>query len=103
MDATAPAFSPVILKAGDTARARSTNRRPEGEPATSSTVGERVETGSSRGGTGHSCSPRIRSGARLVTKTTRAGHDSISSATSDDAPSKCSRLSSTKSSRFSPR
>ncbi len=101
MEATAAAFSEVRSKAGAAARARSAKRRPEGEPATSAAEGERVEAGSLSGPTGYSCSPRTRSGARLVARTESSGQDSIRSATSGAAPSRCSRLSSTSRNRFS--
>jgi hypothetical protein len=100
MAATAAAFCPSSPKAREAAKARSTKSLPEGEPRISSAVGERVEAGSVRGGTGYSCSPRTRSGARLVTNTTRSWHDTTSAATSGAASNTCSKLSSTRSKRL---
>jgi|GEM_PF-4244837 len=99
--ATAAALPSSSPKAGETARARSTKSRPEGEPRTSSTVGDRVEEGNARVPTRYSCSPLTRRGARLVASTTRPGQASSSPATSGAAFSRCSKLSSTRSSRFS--
>jgi hypothetical protein len=95
MAATAPALSAVREKVGEAAAARSTKRRPEGESATSSAEGERVEEGRPSGPTGYSCSPRTRKGARLVARTETRGQDSIRSTTSGATARTCSRLSST--------
>src|SRR3712207_5396419 len=92
--ATASAFDASSRKPGDDARARSTNRRPEGEARTSSFRGERVEAGSASGLTWYSRSPLTRSGARLVTSTVRFGQPSIVPSTSGAASTTCSKLSS---------
>ncbi len=55
--------------------------------------------GSVRGGTGYSCSPRTRSGARLVQSTVSSGYVSTKLATSEAAFSGCPK-SSTRSRRF---
>ena len=101
--ATAAAFSSVILKSGETARARSRKSRPEGARRTCSSVGLRVVGGSARGGTGNSRSPLRRRGARLVVSTVSPGQPSTSDASQGAASSRCSRLSSTRSRRRSRR
>jgi hypothetical protein len=70
---------------------------------TSSSLGERVEAGKASGGTGYTLSPLTRSGARLVAITTSPGQASIRAATSDAAPSRCSKLSRTTRKLLSPR
>src|SRR3712207_7118773 len=64
-------------KLGETARARSTKRRPEGEARTSSGVGARVEAGGGRGVTGDSCSPRTLTGDPKSTRL-HSSHANIS-------------------------
>jgi hypothetical protein len=91
MDAT---LSVVTAKPGDAACARSTNSRADGKSVRSAAVGG-VRAGRGSGGTGSSCSPRRRSGARLVLSTNSCGQDWIRSATWGAAPSRCSTLSST--------
>ena len=56
--------------------------------------------GSSRGGIGSSYSPEMWSGARLVTRTWMSGQWDRRSATSGDASTTCSKLSSTRSKRL---
>src|SRR5919107_5065028 len=80
--ATEGAFSESRAKEGEAARARSTKSRPEGVARTSSAEGLWVEEGNASGGTGDSCSPLTRKGARLVASTTPPGQGSIRGATS---------------------
>ena len=60
-------------------------------------VGRRPAGGSDSGGTGNSCSPEIRSGARLETMTVSFGADRSRSATIGAPATTCSKLSSTSS------
>ena len=73
------------------ARRRGERRRWRRAPRTSAS---RRGSAARSGGTGYSCSPRRRSGARLVASTASRGAAASSSATSGAAWSSCSKLSS---------
>jgi hypothetical protein len=93
----AVAFPSLRAKFGSMAVARSTNRASAANLDSSS--GERASAawGTSRGGTGNSCSPWIRSGPRLVTRARTLGAPAMSVPTDGLASSTCSKLSSTSS------
>ena len=93
MAAMAGAVRSVRANDGDTARARSSSIWPAPLPESDATSDV---AGSESGASGSSRSARRRSGARLVARTTTPGQASTSRATSGEAGSRCSRLSSTR-------
>ncbi len=96
ISATAAPFSAVSVNSGRTAIARSTNRRTASDAMRTSTS-VAPAGGSDSGGTVNSCSPEIRSGARLDTMTVRRGAPRRRSATIGAADTTCSKLSRTSS------
>ena len=91
--ATSSAVASSTWKSGRTAAARSASSRTEAYPAIwlPPSLGA---GGTASGGTGHSASPVIRSGSRLVTSTRTPGHPaSTSSASAAAAATTCSQLS----------
>ena len=94
ISATATAFSAVSVNPWRTAMARSRNSRTASAPAISSrSVVPAAGTGS--GGTANSCSPAIRSGARLDTIIRSFGAPRRISATTGAPATTCSKLSRT--------
>ena len=102
ISATAAALSAVSVNPWRTAMARSRNRRTASEPAIASrSVAAAGGTGS--GGTANSCSPAIRSGARLDTIIRSFGAPRRISATTGAPATTCSKLSRTMSAVRSPK
>ncbi len=96
ISATACPFAAVSMKSGRTAIARSTNSRTASASMRSATS-VTPAAGSESGGTGNSCSPEIRSGARLETITVSLGAERRRSATTGAPATTCSKLSRTSS------
>ena len=96
----AVAFAWVSSKEGEASRARSMKSLAAGDSATASTSGVWVGSGTSRGGTGYCLSPLTCKALDLVASTARLEHEPTSKATSVAASSRCSKLSSNKSSLF---
>jgi len=101
--ATAAALARVSSKAGEASVARSTKSFAAGVWVNSPASGIRVGSGTARGETEYSCSPRTLNGARLVTRTQRLGQEPRRSTTSGAASETCSKLSSTRRNLFSRR
>ena len=93
---TAAPFADVSVKSGRTAIARSTNSLTASD-AISVAGSSTPAAGSGSGGTGNSCSPEIRSGARLDTMTVSLGAERSRSATTGAPATTCSKLSRTSS------
>ena len=91
------ALSVVIWKAGMTAWTRCRKSATAAYCASASHVGREVRSGSARGGTRNSCSPRRCSTLRLVTRILRAGHAASRSLSNGAASMICSKLSSSSS------
>ena len=115
--ATAGAFALLTVNPGFTAVARLMNRRTASNVARVSRSSSRkargrlsrsisdrcrVSGGAGRPGTGYSCSPDTRRATRVVTSAVRPGHRRSSSAITGPAPTTCSKLSRTNSTRRSP-
>ena len=113
--ATSAALAAVTAKPGLTEPPRATNSRTDSNPASASGDPERTPAGScsrssgpsrsrsggeGRPGTGYSCSPEIRSGARLVAMIRTLPARRRSSPISVAAARTCSRLSRTRSACF---
>ena len=115
--ATSSPFAAVTANPGRTAPPRATNSRTDSKAASRSGSWERRfsgrlsrsygpsrsrSTGDGSPGTGYSCSPEIRSGARLVARTRIFSARRSRSPMSPPAARTCSRLSRTISARFVP-
>ena len=103
MSATAAASAGIRTKSSRRAWARETNSRTASDRSASSTEGARPGSANPSGGTACSCSPEIWSRTRLVARTVSPGQPPSRSATSGAAATRCSKLSSTSSSRRSRR
>ena len=101
ISATAGAVTLSIAKSGRTACARSMKSRTASYCVTCSSVGGGCRRGRVSGTTGNSRSARMCNGTRLVTRNVIPGQASRSWVSSDPAPVTCSKLSSTRSVRFS--
>ena len=102
ISATSAAFCAVTVKPGRTSAARWANSRPASDARTASGSVSPF-AGSDNGGTGNSCSPATRRGARLETITVTPGAPRSRSATIAAPSITCSKLSSTSSAERSRR
>ena len=101
--AIAGALAAVTRKSGRAACARARNRATAAYCVSRSSGGRCPGMASDNGGTGYTCSPRSRSGRRLVTSSFAPRLVSSNPATSGAAPTTCSKLSSTSSRCWSAR
>ena len=92
----AAALSSSMMKCGATAAARAANRRIDSQSTTSLGTVSTPGSGTRRGATGNSCSPEMRSGARLVITIRSSIVSPSRPATIDPASGSCSKLSRTR-------